>query len=217
MSAPATITRAALELAVSLELGKLALRAELATERRAVAIVGPSGAGKSTLLRVLAGVERRATGRISVGGRTWLDGASGTFVEPWDRRVGWVPQNDLLFPHLTVAQNLGFAGATRTQIEDTAELLSVASLLDRRPRNLSGGERQRVALGRALLAKPDLLLLDEPFSALDRPLRLDLVRRVRELAERASMMLVLVSHDEGDAAALAEERWQLLDGVLRRA
>jgi multiple sugar transport system ATP-binding protein len=128
-----------------------------------------------------------------------------------------VPQNDLLFPHLTVAQNLGFAGAARAQIEEAAELLSVAALLGRRPRNLSGGERQRVALGRALLAKPDLLLLDEPFSALDRPLRLDLVRRVRELAERASMMLVLVSHDEGDAAALAEERWRLLDGVLRRA
>src|SRR5688572_14250231 len=149
----------ALDLAVSLELGKLALRAELATDRRAVAIVGPSGAGKSTLLRVLAGVERRATGRITVGGRAWLDGASGTFVEPWDRRVGWVPQNDLLFPHLTVAQNLGFAGAARGQVEETAELLSVAPLLHRRPRNLSGGERQRVALGRALLAKPDLLLL----------------------------------------------------------
>ena len=92
-----------------------------------------------------------------------------------------------------------------------------APLLDRRPRNLSGGERQRVALGRALLARPELLLLDEPFSALDRPLRLDLVRRVRDLAERSAMMVVLVSHDESDAAALAEERWLLVDGMLRRA
>jgi molybdate transport system ATP-binding protein len=207
----------ALALDVALTLGKLALRAELATERRAVAVVGPSGAGKSTLLRVLAGVERRATGRVAVGGRTWLDSEGGTFVEPWERRVGWVPQDDLLFPHLTVAENLGFAGAGRGEVEQTAELLAVGALLDRRPRNLSGGERQRVALGRALLAKPVLLLLDEPFSALDRPLRLDLVRRVRELAERAAMMLVLVSHDEADAAALADERWMLAGGVLRRA
>jgi ABC-type molybdate transport system ATPase subunit len=131
--------------------------------------------------------------------------------------MGWVPQDDLLFPHLTVAENLGFAGASISEVEQTAELLAVAPLLDRRPRNLSGGERQRVALGRALLAGPELLLLDEPFSALDRPLRLALVKRVRDLAARASMMVVLVSHDESDAAALADERWALVDGVLRRA
>ena len=205
-----------LEFAVSVTLGQLTLRAELESERRAVAVVGPSGAGKSTLLRVLAGVERRATGRIEVGERTWLDTDRRVFVEPWDRRVGWVPQGDLLFPHLSVRENLGFAAAERAAVEEIADVLSVGPLLDRRPRNLSGGERQRVALGRALLAKPKLLLLDEPFSALDRPLRLDLVRRVRELAEKASMLLVLVSHDEVDAAALAEEHWLLLDGVLRR-
>ncbi len=205
-----------LEFAVSVTLGQLTLRAELESERRAVAVVGPSGAGKSTLLRVLAGVERRAMGRIEVGERTWLDTDRRVFVEPWDRRVGWVPQGDLLFPHLSVRENLGFAGAERAAVEEIADVLSVGPLLDRRPRNLSGGERQRVALGRALLAKPKLLLLDEPFSALDRPLRLDLVRRVRELAEKASMLLVLVSHDEVDAAALAEEHWLLLDGVLRR-
>ena len=208
---------AALDLRVEVTLGKLALRAELLTDRRTIAVVGPSGAGKSTLLRALAGVERRATGWIAVGGRTWLDSARATFVEPWERRVGWVPQDDLLFPHLTVAENMAFAGAARAQVEETAELLAVAPLLDRRPRNLSGGERQRVALGRALLARPELLLLDEPFSALDRPLRLDLVRRVRDLAERSAMMVVLVSHDESDAAALAEERWLLVDGMLRRA
>lgn len=208
--------RRSLEFAVSVTLGQLTLRAELESERRAVAVVGPSGAGKSTLLRVLAGVERRATGRIEVGERTWLDTQRRVFVEPWDRRVGWVPQEDLLFPHLSVRENLGFAGAGRAAVEEIADVLSVGPLLDRRPRNLSGGERQRVALGRALLAKPELLLLDEPFSALDRPLRLDLVRRVRELAEKASMLLVLVSHDEVDAAALAEEHWLLLDGVLRR-
>jgi molybdate transport system ATP-binding protein len=197
-------------------MGNLVLQVELRTLRRAVAIVGPSGAGKSTLLRILAGLERRAVGRVEMTGRVLLDSARGFFLEPWERRVGWVPQDDLLFPHLTVRENLGFAGACTSEVEETAEMLSVQPLLERRPRNLSGGERQRVALGRALLAKPDLLLLDEPFSALDRPLRLDLVGRVRDLAERAGIVLVLVSHDEGDAAALAEERWLLVDGQLTR-
>ena len=205
-----------LDVALDLTLGTLALRVELRTHQRAVAIVGPSGAGKSTLLRILAGVERRAIGRVEVSGRVWLDSARGFFLEPWERRVGWVPQDDLLFPHLTVRQNLAFAGGSTDEVEETAQMLSVEPLLERRPRNLSGGERQRVALGRALLAKPELLLLDEPFSALDRPLRLDLVGRVRDLAEQAGIVLVLVSHDEGDAATLADERWLLVDGQLTR-
>ena len=205
-----------LDIAVTLSLGSLALRVELRTHQRAVAIVGPSGAGKSTLLRILAGVERRVVGRVEMAGRVWLDSAKRFFLEPWERRVGWVPQDDLLFPHLTVRQNLAFAGAHAGEVEETAEMLSVQPLLERRPRNLSGGERQRVALGRALLARPELLLLDEPFSALDRPLRLDLVGRVQDLAERAGIVLVLVSHDEGDAAALAEERWLMVDGQLTR-
>ena len=205
-----------LDVALDLTLGNLALRVELRTLQRAVAIVGPSGAGKSTLLRILAGVERRAIGRVEMSGRVWLDSARGFFLEPWERRVGWVPQDDLLFPHLTVRQNLAFAGASTEEVEETAQMLSVEPLLERRPRNLSGGERQRVALGRALLARPELLLLDEPFSALDRPLRLDLVGRVRDLAEQAGIVLVLVSHDEGDAATLADERWLLVDGQLTR-
>ena len=205
-----------LDVALDLTLGSLALRVELRTLQRAVAIVGPSGAGKSTLLRILAGVERRAIGRVEMSGRVWLDSARGFFLEPWERRVGWVPQDDLLFPHLTVRQNLAFAGASTEEVEETAQMLSVEPLLERRPRNLSGGERQRVALGRALLARPELLLLDEPFSALDRPLRLDLVGRVRDLAEQAGIVLVLVSHDEGDAATLADERWLLVDGQLTR-
>ena len=198
-----------------LSLGALEFRAELASDSRAVAVVGPSGAGKSTFLRILAGLERRARGRVEVDGRVWLDSEGGTFVPPWERRVGWVPQDALLFPHLDVRRNLTYGAPDTERVREIAGLLEVEGLLARRPRNLSGGERQRVALGRALLSRPSLLLLDEPLSALDRPLRSDVARRVRELVEREGIPLFLVSHDEQDAAVLARERWHLADGRLR--
>ena len=204
-----------MDVEVPLTAGPLSVRLE--TRSRSVAIVGPSGAGKSTLLRVLAGVDTRARGRLTVDGETWLDPDQGVRVPSWLRRVGWVPQEVLLFPHLSVRQNLGYAGASADRVAEVAQLLQVGSLLDRRPRRLSGGEGQRVALGRALLAEPRLLLLDEPFSALDRPLRARLSRTVKELAEERGIPLVLVSHDEEDAQILAEERWHLADGALSRA
>jgi molybdate transport system ATP-binding protein len=146
----------------------------------------------------------------------WQESASGTWVPPWERGVGWVPQDALLFPHLDVRQNLAYAGASEGDVRDVAQLLEVGDLLSRRPRNLSGGERQRVALGRALLAAPSLLLLDEPLSALDRPLRAEVARRLAERLRATGTPLVLVSHDEEDAAALAAERWRLADGRLTR-
>ena len=150
-----------------------------------------------------------------MNGERWLD-PNGSTVPPWERAIGWVPQEASLFPHLSVRENLGYAGASGEEITRIATLLEVDALLDRRPRRLSGGERQRVAVGRALLAEPRLLLLDEPFSALDRPLRAKLARTVRSWADDRSIPLVLVSHDEDDAEILAEERWHLSDGVLRR-
>jgi ABC-type molybdate transport system ATPase subunit len=192
------------------------LQIDLETRSPAVAIVGPSGAGKSTLLRILAGVSRRARGLVVVDGVVWQHPERGTVVPPWKRRVGWAPQETLLFPHLSVRENLAYAGADASAVEATADLLQVRPLLERRPRRLSGGERQRVALGRALLTSPRLLLLDEPFSALDRPLRAQLTRIVKELAEQRDLPMVLVSHDEEDAAVLAGERWHLADGELRR-
>jgi len=192
------------------------LQMRLETRSGALAIVGPSGAGKSTLLRILAGVERRARGTVEVNGRTWQDPGRGIVVPAWERRVGWVPQDVLLFPHLSVRENLGYAGAATAEIQEIARLLQVGDLLDRRPRRLSGGERQRVALGRALLSDPALFLLDEPFSALDRPLRAQVSATVREAARVRGIPLVLVSHDEEDAAALAGERWHLSDGMLTR-
>ncbi|MEQ9398473.1 MAG: ATP-binding cassette domain-containing protein [Longimicrobiales bacterium] len=192
------------------------LEVSLASDQPAVALVGPSGAGKTTLLRILAGVERRATGVVDVAGVVWQDTRKGVWVPPWERRVGWVPQDSLLFPHLTVRQNLAYGGADDAAIAGTAELLRAAHLLDRRPRRLSGGERQRVALARALLSAPRLLLLDEPFSALDRPLRMELAATLREWTRSRAVPLVLVSHDEEDARTLADERWHLVDGHLSR-
>jgi ABC-type molybdate transport system ATPase subunit len=179
-----------------------------------VAILGPSGSGKSTLLRALAGLEPHAAGRVSFGGEVWLDSDSGISKPTWERNVGWVPQDALLFPHLSLRENLAYAGAASADVEGMAESLFLTELLDRRPRFLSGGERQRVALGRALLSNPRLLLLDEPFSALDRPLRSEIAAMVRAFAQKHGTPIVLVSHDEHDAELVAEERWVMVRGRL---
>jgi ABC-type sulfate/molybdate transport systems ATPase subunit len=130
--------------------------------------------------------------------------------------VGWVPQEYLLFPHLRVRENLAFGGVSDQEVRKVAELLMVDHLVSRRPRSLSGGEQQRVALGRALLANPVLLLLDEPFSALDRPLRNHVAAKLREYLRDRELLLVLVSHDEADAVALAQEHFLLSGGRLER-
>ncbi len=202
---------------VEVPLASGALQVRLESRCPLLAVVGPSGAGKSTLLRILAGVETRARGRLEVDGTVWLDPRHGIVVPAWKRRVGWVPQDALLFPHLSVRENLAYAGGPPDAVEEVAGLLKVEHLLARRPRRLSGGERQRVALGRALLSRPGLLLLDEPFSALDRPLRAHVSRTVRTFTAERRVPLVLVSHDEEDARVLSDERWHLADGKLERA
>ncbi len=199
---------------VALDVGALALRASLATSSRRIAVVGPSGAGKSTLLRMLAGLEPRCRGRISFEGECWLKTASGTVVPAHRRHVGWVPQDVRLFPHRSVLENLRFAGSTAAQARELAVRLGVDGLLDRRPRHLSGGEAQRVAIARALLARPKLLLLDEPFAALDRARRVDLATVLRELLGRDHVASVLVSHDERDVALLADEVFEMSAGCL---
>lgn len=205
-----------LEVDIQVPLGAGELSVRLKSHALTVAVFGPSGGGKSTLLRTLAGVERRASGIARVRGEAWLDTEEGLFVPPWERGVGWVPQDYLLFPHLTVRENLGFGGGAPQEVEDVARRLFVEHLLDRRPRRLSGGEQQRVALGRALLRTPRLLLLDEPFSALDRPLRSHVGAELRAFVEQRRVPLLLVSHDEADAAAVAEEHWLLSQGRLER-
>ena len=204
----------ALHVQVRVPLDAIDLDVDWRPESDRVAILGPSGSGKSTLLRALAGLEPRAEGRVSFGDEVWLDSDSGVNMPAWERRVGWVPQDALLFPHLSLKENLAYAGAGRAEVESMAESLFLSDLLDRRPRFLSGGERQRVALGRALLSAPRVLLLDEPFSALDRPLRSQIAAMVRTFARDSGTPIVLVSHDEHDAELLADERWVLVAGSL---
>jgi ABC-type sulfate/molybdate transport systems ATPase subunit len=169
-----------------------------------VGVSGPSGAGKSTLLRVLAGVERRFEGRVTAFGERW---SGPDAVSPWARGLGWAPQDAVLFPHLTVRDNLGYAG--RGVDPEVVGWLGLAALLDRAPRNLSGGERQRVALGRALCAQPRLLLLDEPFAALDPELRGSVGRATASWCRNHGVRVVLVSHDADDLHAFDADRWSL--------
>lgn len=185
---------------------------QIATDAPFVGISGPSGVGKSTLLRVIAGLERRARGEVQVFGERWLGGVP--LVPVWQRRIGWVPQDALLFPHLTVRENLAYGGFGIDA--DVVDWLQIGPLLDRAPRLLSGGERQRVAVGRALCARPRLLLLDEPFAALDRTLRAEVARRVATWAAEQSAKMVLVSHDEADLLSAGAERWSFVDSRLVR-
>lgn len=191
------------------------LDAKLKTASSRVAMSGPSGSGKSTCLRVLAGLEKRAVGRVVFQKKIWQDSAQGVFIPPWNRRVGYVPQDSLLIPTLNVFQNLSFSGASSEEVNVIAEQLAIGKLLHRRPRMLSGGEKQRVALGRALLSNPEILLLDEPFSALDRDLRNQVSSVMLSICRERSLPFILVSHDESDVHSLTQEAYLFKEGLLQ--
>jgi molybdate transport system ATP-binding protein len=173
-------------------------------------LFGPSGSGKSTTLRCLAGLERPERGSIRFGDEIWFDGARGIFLPPQRRRIGYLFQDNALFPHLRVVQNIGYglgkipAPERRQRIEEITTLLGLAGLEDRYPRQLSGGQQQRVALARALVCRPRLLLLDEPLSALDAPTREHLRRQLRHWLVELQMSTILVTHDRIEALALGD-------------
>ena len=185
------------------------------------ALYGPSGSGKTTILRCLAGLER-LPGRLRVGSEVWQDSERGVFVPPHRRRVGYVFQEASLFPHLSVRDNLLY-GARR--VEATASqrapdfdvmigLLGIRHLLERSTTTLSGGERQRVAVGRALLSAPKLLLMDEPLSALDKLTRDEILPYFEMLHEKSSVPILYVSHDIGEIERLADTLALMRNGRL---
>ena len=175
-------------------------------------LLGPSGCGKTTLLRCLAGLERPDAGSITIGERVVVDTSAKIFVAPERRRLGMVFQHYALWPHMTVSGNIeyplrkqGIPRAERAQrIADVMKVVGLPAVLDRRPSQLSGGQQQRVALARALVYEPPVLLLDEPLSNLDATLRGQLRRELRQLHERLGTTTVLVTHDQEEAAALAD-------------
>lgn len=168
-------------------------------------IVGPSGAGKTMTLRCVAGIIRPHEGRIVLDGRVLFDTSAGVDMPPQLRRVGYVPQEYALFPHLTVEQNVGFgvrvaAEERRERIEGLLAEMDLREQQGLRPHQLSGGQRQRVAIARALAVGPDILLLDEPFAALDRALHDEQRRQVVTLAATTDVSVVIVTHDPEDAS-----------------
>ncbi|MHB1835850.1 MAG: ABC transporter ATP-binding protein/permease, partial [Solirubrobacteraceae bacterium] len=180
--------------------GSFELRLAHAGRSAHLALLGPSGAGKSITLRCLAGLVPGDAGRVALGGRE-LDA-----LRPEQRRIGWVPQDAALIPHLNVWRQVTFGvGADPAVAASWLQRLGIAELAARMPDQLSGGQRQRVALARALARTPDLLLLDEPFSALDRPVRDELRRELRRVQREVGIATVLVTHDPEEAAMLAEE------------
>jgi iron(III) transport system ATP-binding protein len=176
-------------------------------EKSLACLLGPSGCGKTTLLRAVAGFHRPTRGRIELSGRTLDGGGAGVHVPAERRRIGYIPQNVALFPHLSVAANIGFGLPRDKRADAVARLLDLVDLTGyarRRPHQLSGGQQQRVALARALAPEPDLLLLDEPFTALDADLRARVRCEVADLLRRAGITAVLVTHDAQEALAFAD-------------
>lgn len=178
------------------------------------ALVGPSGAGKTTVLRIVAGLLRPRQGTLSVDGASWLDTSRGHDLPPEERRVGYLFQEYALFPHLDVLQNVRFGALDDTLADAMLDRFGIGGLRHERPRDLSGGERQRVGLARALARDPDVLLLDEPLSALDAhtkaAVRLELYEHLRDL----DLPAIVVTHDFEDAAALADTIGVIVDGKL---
>ena len=183
-----------------------------------MAIVGPSGSGKTTLLRIIAGFEAPDEGRVTLAGDVITDGPAA--VPAHLRSIGFVPQDGALFPHLSVAENVGFGlpRSTPQRADRIRSLLDAVeldrSMLERRPHELSGGQQQRVALARALARHPKLMLLDEPFSALDAGLRESLRKSVAHVLEEAGVTTILVTHDQAEALSFADQVAVLRQGRL---
>ncbi|MBN9431198.1 MAG: molybdenum ABC transporter ATP-binding protein [Bosea sp.] len=195
---------------VGKRLGSFDLAVRFEQRGRVTALYGPSGSGKTTIVNCVAGLVRPDRGRIAFGETVLFDADAGIDLPPHRRRIGYVFQDARLFPHLSVRANLSYGGWFRrgAPVADFAgivDLLGIGSLLDRRPRDLSGGEKQRVAIGRALLAHPRLLLMDEPLAALDRGRRAEILPYLERLADDMTLPILYVSHAIEEVARLADQ------------
>lgn len=205
-------TRAVDEVSVTVEAGSI------------VSLLGPSGCGKTSLLRAIAGLERPVGGSISIGGR--VVSGPGAWIKPEHRSVGMVFQDGALFPHLTVAQNVAFGlnashieasrSERETRVRELLDLVDLAGLGDRLPETLSGGQQQRVALARSLAPNPSVLLLDEPFSALDAGLRVHVRAEVARILREIGVTSIFVTHDQDEAFVLGDQVAVMRDGHVEQ-
>ncbi|TYO94593.1 molybdate transport system ATP-binding protein [Desulfallas thermosapovorans DSM 6562] len=210
-----------LEARIVKKLWHFELNLELKLDNRILVLWGPSGAGKTTVLHCLAGLRKPTSGIIRLNGRTLYSSADKINIPTRKRNVGYLFQDYALFPHMTVKQNVMYglknskqrlAGAPVNAL-DLLDSFGVGHLKDRYPRHLSGGEKQRVALARALAIQPELLLLDEPFSALDKNSKIKLRRELKDIHTLWQIPFVIVSHDEDDAGFLGDEILTLNKGL----
>ena len=199
-----------LDIDVLLQRGSFRRHVRIAEDARVLALTGPSGAGKTSVLNAIAGLLRPASGRIVIDGRVLFDSAARVDVPTHRRRIGYVFQDARLFPHRDVRGNLLYGRhAVRGQaaafgLDAVVDLLGIGQLLRRRPANLSGGEAQRVAIGRALLSQPAILLFDEPLSALDKARREELIPWLQRVRDEVRLPMVYVSHTQEDVRRIAE-------------
>lgn len=177
-----------------------------------IVLIGPSGGGKTTIVRMLAGLEQPDSGIITFGDETWFDASRGINLKPQKRRLGYVFQDYTLFPHLNLYENAAFAAVDRSDVDGLFELFGISHLRDRKPSMVSGGERQRCAICQALARRPRLLLLDEPFSALDVVSRRELREELKSLKGGLSFPVVYVTHDINEALYLADEILPIVEG-----
>lgn len=209
-----------LKVDIEKQLGDFRLEASFTSNGLVTGLFGNSGAGKTSIINMIAGLTVPDRGRISLDNDVLDDSTSGLHVPPHRRRIGYVFQDARLFPHLSVRQNLDYGRRMNGLAHDAAiekrtiDLLDIGHLLVRRPAQLSGGERQRVALGRALLAKPKLLLLDEPLGALDDERKAEILPYFIRLRDETRVPMVLVSHDAGEMRQLATNVVMLKGGKV---
>lgn len=205
---------------VQKRLGDFSLNVSFASESLATALFGPSGAGKTTVINLIAGLIKPDHGRIVLDGEVLFDDASGADLPAWRRRVGYVFQEGRLFPHLSVGHNLDYGrwmsghAAHPATFNRVIEMLNIGHLLDRRPGKLSGGERQRVAVGRALLMQPRLLLLDEPLASLDAARKREILPYLERLRDEARVPIIYVSHNAAELRRIASRVLRLEAGTV---